>query len=182
MNISLLSASGHKIGASKGIGLLYIKEGIELEQRLFGGSQEMNRRAGTENVAGIAGFSKAIEITRKHDVKKVRIVRDYFISQLENIGGKINGSKEKRLSNIVSVTFDCDAENLMIFLSGKGIMCSTRSACDEKSKKESRVLESIGLKEKEIKGTLRFSLGFDTNKKDIDYVIREIKKFIKMNS
>lgn len=180
MNISLLSASGHKIGASKGIGFVYIRERIKIEPIMLGGSQESGLRAGTQNVPAIMGFAKAVEITKKIDKNKMKSLRDYFISNLIKIGGKINGSIEKRLYNNINASFSgIDDEEVLLKLSEKGIMCSTRSACTSKQKKENRILQAIKLSKKEIDGALRFSLGIETSKKDVDYVISELRKLIK---
>lgn len=175
--IDLLSASGHKIGASKGIGFLFAKDGVAIDSLIVGGGQEGGRRAGTENVPGIAGLGKALELIKKENLENVRNLRNYFMAELEKLGGKINGSREKRLANNVSVSLPgLNGELLVLRLSEKGIMCSTGSACDEKKEKESRVLKAIGLSDKEIEGTVRFSLGFDTTNKDIDYVLKVIKR------
>jgi len=181
MRIDLLSAGAHKIGGPKGIGLLYIREGIELKPLIYGGGQERGLRGGTENVPGIAGFAAAIELSKKADKEKISDVRDYFISGLEKLGGKINGSREKRMYDNVNVSFPgIDGENLVLFLSGKGIMCSTGSACENKKKKESKVLKALGLNEREILGSLRFCLSEETKKEDIDFTLKEIKYFLDM--
>lgn len=177
MKIDLLSASAHKIGGPKGIGFLYVRDEVEIRPLIVGGSQENGLRGGTENLAGIVGFAKAIEISKNVDQNKIKINRDYFIAQLEKIGGKINGSKQKRLSNNINVSFlDKDSEKILLYLSEKGIMCSTRSACSSKQKKENRVLNSIGLDKKYINGTIRFSLSSFTKKEEIDKVVRLLKK------
>ncbi|PIN93712.1 cysteine desulfurase NifS [Candidatus Pacearchaeota archaeon CG10_big_fil_rev_8_21_14_0_10_31_24] len=173
--IDLLSTSGHKIGAPKGIGFLYIREGVKVEPLIYGGGQERGLRGGTENVLGIIGFSKALEIVKKVKWDKVGKMRDYFIRGLENLGGKINGNKERRLKGNVNVSFSGkDAEMLVVNLSQKGIMCSTRSACSEVGVKESRILKMMGLNEKEINGTLRFGLNEKIGKKEIDFVLKII--------
>ncbi|MEI6850009.1 MAG: cysteine desulfurase family protein [archaeon] len=179
MKIDLMSASGHKIGASKGIGFLYVREGTNIRPIVRGGSQELGIRPGTQNVPGIAGLSKAVSIAQKVNKNEIRELRDYFIEKLENLGGKINGSKEKRLANNVNVSFPGkDGDRLMLRLSEKGIMCSTRSACTSKQTKENRILTALGLNDKEIKGTLRFSLSERNDKKEVDLVIKELKKII----
>ncbi len=181
MNISLLSASAHKIGGPKGAGFLFIREGVDVLPLIFGGKQEKGIRGGTENVSGILGFAKALEITKKVNKNKMREIRDYFIEKLEKIKGKINGSKDKRLFNNINVYFSgIDAEKFVFLLSQKGIYCSTKSACLSKQHIESRVLKSIGLSKKEIKESLRFALNENISKKDIDYVIREIKSTINL--
>jgi cysteine desulfurase len=177
MNISLLSASGHKIGASKGIGFLFVKEGVEIEPIFYGGGQENERRSGTENVPAIAGFAKALEIVKKADKEKIKNLRDYFIDKLQGLNGKINGNLKERLYNNISVSFSGkNAEMLVSYLSEKGIMCSTRSACSSKQKEENRILKAIGLNENEIKGTIRFALNEFVTKKDVDFVLNEIEK------
>lgn len=178
--LSLLSASGHKIGGPKGIGFLYVRDGIEIKPLIYGGGQERGLRGGTENVPAIIGFAKALELVKKVDKEKIKELRDYFISELEKIGGKINGSKVKRLCNNVSVCFSgLNAEDAVIKLSLKGVMCSTGSACETRGKKEKRVLRAIGLNERGIKGTLRFTLNRDITKRDMDFVLNELTKVLK---
>lgn len=179
MEISLLSASAHKIGGLKGCGFLFVGEGKDIKPIIFGGGQERGLRSGTENVLGIKSFELALEGMGRVDVKKERKKRDYFISALQRIGGKINGSMEKRLYNNANVSFSgIDAEMLVENLSQRGIMCSTRSACSSKSKKENKALKTLGLSEKEIKGTIRFVLSEKTEKEDIDYVIKTLKEYL----
>lgn len=176
MRIDLLSASAHKIGGLKGVGLLYVREGTALKPMIIGGGQEKGMRAGTENVPGIVGFATAAEITQKISKDNIIKLRDYFMTQLESIGGKINGSRERRIYNNVHVSFsDMNAEELVLRLSQKGIMCSTKSACSEKERDAYRILDSIKLSKVEKTGSLRFALGEKTSKKDIDYVIGEVK-------
>ncbi|MDO8509086.1 MAG: cysteine desulfurase family protein [Nanoarchaeota archaeon] len=178
-NISLLSAGAHKLNGPKGIGFLYLHSGIEIEPLIYGGGQERGLRGGTENVASIAGFAKSIEICHKLDGKKIKKLRDYFILELEKIDGKINGDRHKRLDNNISVSFSgIDGESLTAFLSHKGIYVSSGSACDSKKKNESRVLRAIGLDANYRKGTIRISLNRDISKKEIDFVVREIKQIV----
>lgn len=177
MGIDLLSAGAHKIGGPKGIGFLYISSGIELEPLIYGGGQERGLRGGTENVPGIIGFGKALDLVKKVDQIKTRKMRDYFFDEIEKIGGKINGSKDKRIYNNVNVSFSgIDAEQLVIYLSQKGIMCSAGSSCDTKKQKESKVLREIGLSDKEMRGSVRMTLSERITKKDIDFVVSEIRK------
>jgi len=179
MNIDLLSAGAHKIGGPKGVGLLFVRAGVEIEPLIYGGGQERGLRGGTENVPSIAGFAKTLDVAKKIDKNKIRKLRDYFISSLEEIGGKINGSKEKRIYNNINVSFSgIDAENLTAFLSNKGIYVSAGSACNSKKQKESKVLKAVGLNEKEIKGSIRISLSESISKKDVDYAVSEIKKSV----
>lgn len=180
MKIDFVSAGAHKICGPKGIGFLYAKEGIEIKPLIYGGGQERGLRGGTENVPGITGFASALEIEKKRNKEKIEKMRDYFISGLEKIGGKINGSKEKRIYDNVNVSFSgIDAENLVLFLSGRKIMCSTGSACESKKKKENRVLKALGLSKKEILGSLRFCLSEETKREDIDFTLAGIADFLK---
>ena len=180
INIDLLTASAHKIGGPKGIGLLYVRDGIKTEPLVYGGGQERGLRGGTENVPAIAGFALALDLAKKINNEKISEIKDYFISSLEKLGGKINGSKEKRIFNNVNVSFSgIEGENLVIFLSHEGIYASTGSACESKKQKESKVLREIGLSKKEINGSLRFSLDSRISRKDVDYVVGEIKKILR---
>ncbi len=180
LGVDLLSTSAHKIGGPKGSGFLYVKEGIDIKPLILGGSQESGRRGGTENVPGIMGFVKALEIAKKIDKENIRKLKDYLILKLEKIGGKINGSKENRIYDSVNINLkEIDAEKLVLHLSQKGIMCSTRSACLTKQKKENRVLKALGLSELEMKSSMRLVLNEYITRKDIDYVVREIERFLR---
>lgn len=171
MNISLLSASAHKIGGPKGIGFLYVKNGAKIKPLIYGGGQEKGLRSGTENVPGIVGFAAALKNTINKN--KIEKLRNYFIKGLENIGGKLNGSRGERLYNNINMSFDVDADNLVVRLSEKGIMCSTGSACNEKNDNK-RTLKALGLTENKINGAVRFVLSEETTKKDVYYVVKEI--------
>jgi len=180
MNVSLLSASAHKFGGPKGVGLLYVNEGVRLGPIIHGGGQEKDLRSGTENVPGIIGFAKSLGAIRKVNKKNIEKLRDRLISGLEKIGGKINGSKKDRLYNNVHVSFpDAEGESMVLFLSQKGIMCSTGSACSTKKQAESKTLRALGLNSKEIAGSLRFTLSEDITEGDIDRVVRETEKVYK---
>ncbi|MCH7568125.1 MAG: cysteine desulfurase [Nanoarchaeota archaeon] len=179
MNIDLLSASGHKLGGPKGIGFLYVREGVKISPLIYGGGQEKGLRSGTENVPGIVGFAKALELSKKINKEKVRKLRDRLIEGLGDIDGRINGSSEKRIYNNVHVSFQgIESESLVYYLSKKGIYVSAGSACDSKKEKEEHVLKAIGLKEKDIGGSLRISLSQELTSKDIDFVVKEIKKSV----
>src|SRR3989344_3468298 len=124
-NISLLSASAHKIGGPKGIGILYVRDGINLSPLFFGGGQERGLRSGTENVSGVVGFAKALEITRKLNKKAIERSRDFLIEKLEILDMKINGSREKRIYNNVNFMVPgVEADTLVVFLSRIGIYLS----------------------------------------------------------
>lgn len=159
MQIDLLSASAHKIGGPKGIGLLYVREGLSLGPVQFGGGQERGVRSGTENVAGAVGFSKALEEVKKKDWTRISRCRDALMNELEKIGGVINGSRIYRLANNVHVSFPgVDADMLVTRLSHKGIYVSTGSACESRGEKDDHVLRALGLGKKEIEGSIRISL------------------------
>ena len=180
MNIDLLSASGHKINGPKGIGFLYVREGIGINPLVYGGQQEKGLRSGTENVPGIMGMANAMELQRKINKKKIKKVRDYLIEELKKIGGKINGSKEKRIYNNINVSFPVDAGNLVSYLSEKGICVSAGSACESKKKREDETLKAIGLKKEEINGSIRITLNEELNRKDVDRVIKEVEEALKV--
>ena len=179
MNIDLLSASAHKINGPKGVGFLYVKEGIKLEPILFGGGQENGIRSGTENVPGIAGFSKAFQLMKKLELENVKKIRDYFMEKLEEIGGKINGSKDSRIYNNIHVSFKgVSNSSLLWHLDNNGIYASVGSACDSKKEKDDMVLKEIGLSSDFINGSIRFSIDENVTKKDVDFVIKNIRSGI----
>jgi len=177
-DIDMLSASAHKIGGPKGIGFLYVKKGVNVNPILLGGGQEKNLRSGTENIAGIIGFVKALEIYKKTDFKKIEKFKNRIITEIKKIG-KINGSEENRIFNNIHASFPgIDREELVLKLSSKGIYVSTGSACDSKKKKEDIVLEALGLKEERINSGIRITLGPGNTEKDIDIFLKELKKLV----
>lgn len=184
MNIDLLSMSAHKFYGPKGVGALYVREGIQFDRIQDGGHQEKNKRSGTENVAGIVGLGKAIEIADKNldeHIKKLTDLRDYYFSQLkEKIPNcKINGSTEKRLPGNANVSFpNVDGEELLLKLDEKGICASTGSACSSGSSSPSHVLVAIGLDKEFANGALRITLGDDNTKEDIDFLVEQLLKII----
>jgi len=176
IGIGMLSASAHKIGGPKGIGLLFVEEGIKLSPMIVGG-QERGLRGGTENVPGIVGFSKALDMTKRQDWRKMQELRDFFILILEKLGCRITGSREQRLSDHVSVTFPgIDAELLVLALSQYGVYCSTKSACLNKEGKESKVLKAIGLSSAEIRGAVRFGLHASIKRQDLQRAAKIFEK------
>jgi cysteine desulfurase len=178
--IDMLSASGHKLNGPKGIGLLYVKEGIGIKPLVYGGGQEKGIRSGTENVPGIIGFAKALEMQKKVNRDKIRKVRDRFIEELQRIGGKINGSMQDRIYNNIHVSFTLvDSEVLVQWLSKKGIYVSAGSACDSKKGKEDESLKAIGLTQIESKGSIRITINEDIDEKDVKFIVKEIDKAVK---
>lgn len=178
LNIDSLSMSAHKFYGPKGVGALYVKENINFKKLQDGGHQEHDKRAGTENVAGIVGLAKAIEISYKNIDKyneKIKYLRDHLITEIEkNIPDvKINGHRTKRLPGNVNFSIEgINGEDLLLNLDARGICASAGSACSTGNANPSRVLTAIGLPENLSKGTLRITLGTENTKEDIDYLIR----------
>lgn len=182
LNIDMLSLSGHKFYAPKGVGALYVKQNINFEKLQDGGEQELNKRAGTENVAEIVGLGKAIELIYNEYDKynnKLRACRDYFWEEIQkkikNV--KLNGSIEKRLPGNANISFDdLSGGELLYKLDEKGICASAGSACSTSNPMPSHVLTAIGLNSKLTENTLRISFGRDNTKEDIDYLIDTLCK------
>lgn len=184
MNIDMLSLSGHKIYAPKGVGALYVKKGIEFERFMDGGHQEKNKRAGTENVAQIVALGKAAQIAEKNlkeYQKKLRDLRDYCLKQIEdNIPNiHINGTMEKRLPGNINISFEgVDSSELLFKLDELGICASGGSACSSGDNNPSHVLTAIGVPNELAKGAIRFTIGDFNTKEDIDYLVKSLKQLI----
>lgn len=183
-HIDMLSASGHKLNGPKGIGFLYIRKGVKIRSFIHGGAQERRRRAGTENVPGIVGFGKAVEraaATMEKRTAEEYELRDYLIERIEKEIPycRLNGDRVNRLPNNVNFSFRfIEGESLLIMLDMKGICASSGSACTSGSLDPSHVLLAIGLPHEIAHGSLRMTLGADTTKDDIDYVVEELKKIV----
>ena len=184
-NIDLLSASAHKINGPKGIGILYARNGVYIKPLLNGGGHENGRRSGTENTAGIVGFSRVVELCEKNmkmkKSEKIRKLRDKLIKEILKIKGtKLNGSEKERIFNNVNVSFDgVEGESLVLLLDKNGIAASTGSACSSNSLKPSHVLKAIGLSDMQAHGSLRITLGWQNNEKEINYTIKKINENVK---
>ena len=184
MGIDSLSLSGHKLYAPKGIGALYVRNGIEFQKFMDGGHQEKNRRAGTENVAGIVGLGKASELANinlKEHIGHFKELRDYFISQVQEKieGAVLNGSLENRLPGNANFAFpNIDGEALLLNLDAKGICASAGSACTSGSTATSHVLASIGLPDELARGSLRVTFGEDNTKEDVDYLVESLCEIV----
>lgn len=184
LNIDMLSASGHKLNGPKGIGFLYIRKGVKIRSFIHGGAQERKRRAGTENVPGIVGLGKAVEIamaTMEERTKKETELRDYLINRVmaEVPYTRLNGDRYDRLPNNVNFSFQfIEGESLLIMLDMAGICGSSGSACTSGSLDPSHVLLSIGLPHEIAHGSLRLSLGDENTKEEMDYVIEKIKGIV----
>lgn len=184
MNIDMLSASGHKLNGPKGIGFLYIRKGVKIRSFIHGGAQERKRRAGTENVPGIVGLGKAVEIAMATMEERKAFeteLRDYMIKRIhEEIPyARLNGDKTRRLPNNVNFSFQfIEGESLLIMLDMAGICASSGSACTSGSLDPSHVLLAIGLPHEIAHGSLRLTIGYETTKEDVDYTVDEIKKIV----
>lgn len=185
MGIDLLSLSGHKLYAPKGIGALYVKNGIEFERLIDGGHQEKNRRAGTENVAGIVALGKACELAminlRSH-MNYLQNLRNHYIEQVEKRipNAKLNGTLEKRLPGNANFSFEgVDGEALLLNLDAKGICASSGSACSTGSMNPSHVLKAIGLSDMMAEGALRTTFGEENTMEDVDYLVECLEEIVK---
>jgi len=180
----MLSSSGHKLNGPKGIGFLYIRKGVKIRSFIHGGAQERKRRAGTENVPGIVGYGKAVELamaSMEQRMKHETELRDYAIARIENEIPycRLNGDRVKRVPNNINFSFQfVEGESLLIMLDMKGICASSGSACTSGSLDPSHVLLAIGLPHEIAHGSLRMTLGADTTKEDIDYTVDQLKEIV----
>ena len=184
MNIDMLSMSAHKLYGPKGVGALYIRNGVRPEILLEGGAQERHRRGGTENVPGVVGFGKAVEIAYS-DIEEtaayISSMRDYLISQIEEKIPyiRLNGHRTQRLPNNVNFSFRyIEGEALLLSLDFKGIAASSGSACTSGSLDPSHVLLAIGLPHEIAHGSLRLTIGEETTMEDIDYVVSSLVEIV----
>ena len=182
--IDMLSLSGHKIHAQKGIGALYVRKGIPVTNLIFGGAQERNRRAGTENLPAIAGFAKAMEIAStdiEKRAEKTAKQRDRLIEGILKLPRtRLNGDPVKRLPCTVNISIEgVEGESLLLMLDLNGICASSGSACTSGSLDPSHVLLALGLKHEVAHGSLRLSIGDETTDEDIDYILEVVPKVVK---
>ncbi len=182
-NIDMLSISGHKFHGPKGIGVLYAKKGIRLENLIYGGAQERNKRAGTENLPAIAGMAAALEESLAHlDETTAKLIRqrDMLIKGLSEISHSVlNGDAEHRLPSNVNFCFEAiEGESLLLLLDDKGICASSGSACTSGSLDPSHVLLAIGRPHEVAHGSLRLSLGEDITDDEIRYIIEAVKEVV----
>lgn len=184
MNIDLLSLSGHKIGAPKGIGALYIKKGVKIKNLIHGGQQEKGRRAGTENVIGIVALGKACELAvseMEKTTEKLVYLRDKII---KNILGSIdysrlNGHPSERLPGNINISFEfIEGESMLLLLDAKGICASSGSACTSGSLDPSHVLLAIGLPHEKAHGSLRISLGYQNTEEEVDKLLEVLPPIV----
>lgn len=184
MNIDLLSLAGHKIYGPKGIGALYVRKGVRIHNLIHGGGQERNRRAGTENIAGIVGLGKAIELASQNleeHAKNMVVLRDRLIEGLLKIPyTRLNGPRgDKRLPGNVNVSFEfIEGESILLSLDFEGVCASSGSACTSGSLDPSHVLLAIGLPHEKAHGSLRLTLGDGSTEEDVDYVLEVVPPII----
>lgn len=181
--IDLLTLSGHKLHAPKGVGALYIRKGVKLKPLIVGGHHEQGRRAGTENVPSIIGLGKACELAKKYigeEQTKVRALRDTLenglLSKVPNV--KVNGHKTKRLSNTSNINFEyIEGEAILLYLSETGVAASSGSACTSGSAEPSHVLAAMGIPPA-AHGSVRFSLGRYNTLDEVEYVLEKVPPII----
>jgi cysteine desulfurase len=182
--LDMLSISGHKLHAPKGIGVLYIRKGTKFSPFLIGGHQEKGRRGGTENVPYIIGLGKACELAKRHldeENTKVRSLRDYLEAKLlEKIPNTlVNGDRKNRLPNTASLSFEyVEGESILLLLSDLGICASSGSACTSGSLEPSHVLRAMGVPFTAAHGSIRFSLSIYNTKEEMDYIIEHLPPII----
>jgi len=185
LNVDLLSISSHKLYGPKGIGALYIKNGIDVDPIILGGGQEHGLRSGTENVASIVGFGKACEIAKNNlneNISQVKKLRDTLVEKVINEIPKVtlNGHSQSRLPNNAHFTFlGVNGEDLIIKLDEYGIAASTGSACSVNTQKASHVLQAMGFSHEQITGSLRLTIGIFNDQKEIEQTVDILKKVVK---
>lgn len=184
LGIDMLSASGHKVNAVKGIGILYKNKSVKINPIIYG-TQENKMRGGTENVAYIIGFAKAVELLKDNidkNNKKIISNRNYLLSKLQSIGCALNGAYNQRLSNNINVTFPqkITGEALIYMMDSAGFQISAGSACNSHSQSISHVLDAIGLSEEDALRTVRITLPDNIDTKDLDLIVSEFKKAVKI--
>ena len=181
--IDMLSLSGHKIHAQKGIGALYVRKGITLPNLIHGGAQERNKRAGTENVPAIVGLGVAIEAATRNIFEKAAVIiprRNRLIDGILQLPyTRLNGDREKRLPGNLNISIEgIEGESLLLMLDQYGICASSGSACTSGSLDPSHVLLSIGLKHEVAHGSLRLSIEEDVTDEDVDYILEVVPKVV----
>lgn len=184
LGVDMLSVSAHKIYGPKGIGALYIRKGLRISNYMHGGAQEMGRRAGTENLAGIVGFGKAAELAKinmEEHIAHCSQLRDYLIDRItrEIPDTFVNGTMEQRHPGNANITFKyIEGESILLLLDYKGVSVSTGSACSSKSLEPSHVLTALGVPVEMVHGTVRFTVGDFTTKEDIDYTVESLNEIV----
>jgi len=184
MNIDLLSLSGHKFYGPKGMGALYIKKGVKISSIIHGGQQERGKRASTENIPGIIGLGKAIELATEHIDEYNKKLINFREKTIEGLMAKVpyirlNGHRSNRLPGNVNISFQfIEGESLLLMLDMKGVCGSSGSACSSGSLDPSHVLMAIGLPHEIAHGSLRLTFGDENTEEDVDYILEEIPKIV----
>ncbi len=182
LGVDMLALSGHKIHAPKGIGMLYIRKGLVIDNLISGGGQERRHRAGTENLPYIVGLAKALEVAKESlsDIPRVAAMRDRLIAELTKIPySRLNGHPTDRLAGNVNIGFEfIEGESMLLWLDISGICCSTGSACSSASLEPSHVLLATGVPHEKAHGSLRLSISHGTTDEDIDYIIETLPPII----
>lgn len=184
--VDLLSASAHKFHGPKGVGFLYVREGVPLPSFIHGGSQEQGKRAGTENVPGIVGMGKAAELAMhgmRQRIRRETMLRNYLMEKVthEIPQTRINGHRTRRLPGNVSMSFaGVDGATLLILLDEEGICASGGSACNTGESRISYVIEALGVPKEYAVGTVRMTLGKDTTRQEIDAAVDSLKRNIEL--
>jgi cysteine desulfurase len=179
-NLNLVTLNAHKIHGPKGVGALYIREGISIVPIAHGGGHERKIRSGTENVPGVVGFAKSVDIANKKNVEKMNNLRDKLIEGILRIPNtKLNGPKIQRLCNNINISFNnIEGESIGGYLENLGICTSTGSACASHSLETSHVLKAIGLTPLQANSTLRLSISKYTTEQEINYVLENLIKIV----
>jgi cysteine desulfurase len=179
-NLDLVTLNSHKIHGPKGVGALYVREGIKIVPLMHGGGHEKNLRSGTENISGIVGFAKAVEIAKKKDIERMERLRDKLIEGVLKIEKtRLNGAREKRLCNNVNVSFNnIEGEAIGGYMENLGVCTSTGSACASHSLETSHVLKAIGLTPVQANSSIRMSLSKYTTEEEIDFVLEKLPKIV----
>lgn len=189
LKVDLMTVNASKIYGPKGVGLLYIKSGIKVQPLIHGGGQEQNLRSGTENVAGVVGFAKALQLVEKNKLKenkKISDLRNYLFTEIKKInkkvilhGPELNKSELTRLPNNLNISFpNVEGEMLMLYLDAKGVQISTGSACATTETDPSHVLEAIGVKRKDAFNAVRITLGKYNTKAELNYFLKALKEVL----
>lgn len=183
LGVDMLALSGHKLHAPKGIGVLYIKKGVVIDNLIDGGGQENRKRAGTENIPYIVGLAKALEMAKERmsELPRVAAMRDRLIEGLSKVPySHVHGHPTERLPGIVNIGFKfIEGESMLLWLNLSGICASTGSACSSASLDASHVLLATGVPHEEAHGTLRLSISADTKEEDIDFIIETVPPIVK---
>lgn len=184
LGVDLMTLNGGKIYGPKQSGMLYVKTGVKIQPQILGGGQESGRRSGTENIVGIVGFAKALELAQNNkltEIKRLQNLQKLFMELLQkNIPAVIiNGSMKHRLPNNVHVTITGqDNERLLMELDERGVLCAAGSACSASSEEPSHVLKAVGLTDKQAQSSLRFSMGRDTTEPDIKKAAKTLTEIV----